>query len=237
MMRFRFSARCAMLRAVAAIGLAALGACSSPSGRFYTLGADGESTAETGTTHPSYLIDMRQVKVPASVARSQLVVQVNANRVQILEDDRWASPVADEIRNALLVAVTRQAGALDANEFTRSEGVPVYQISADVQRFESWPGSHALIDVVWSIRASNASQTLVCRSLVSQPVSAGYEAMVDGHRRAIQTIAAQIAAGLRGLSARSTTVHGGAGQAALSCPSLARPSDAGMEAPVLGAAH
>ncbi|WP_341318426.1 PqiC family protein [Paraburkholderia sp. IMGN_8] len=237
MMRFRFSARCAMLWAVAAVGLATLGACSSPPGRFYTLGTGDESAIEIGTTHPSYLIDMRQVKVPASVARSQLVVQVNTAQVKILEDDRWASPVADEIHNALLVAVARQAGALDAKEFTRSDNVPVYQISADVQRFESWPASHALIDVVWSIRASNASQTLVCRSLVSQHVSAGYEALVEGHRRAIQTLAAQIAAGLRDLSARSTTVHGGTGQAALSCPSLARPSDAGIEAPVLGAAH
>jgi uncharacterized lipoprotein YmbA len=114
--------------------------------------------------------------VPAAMVRSQLVVQVNAIQVNVLEDDRWASPLADEIRNAMLAAVSRQSGAVDVHEMARADNVAVYNVSVDVRRFESWPGSHVLIDVVWTVRPSNSQETMTCHSVVSRSVSAGYDA-------------------------------------------------------------
>ena len=54
----------------------------------------------------------------------------------------------------------------------------------NVQRFESWPGSQALIDAVWSVRAVRSTAVMTCRSVVSEPVGGGYDALVEGHRRA-----------------------------------------------------
>jgi uncharacterized lipoprotein YmbA len=229
-----------MVRMVSGIGLAVLTACASAPARFYTLGTDSESTMVTRTASPAFLIDMRPVRVPAAVARSQLVVQVNAAQVQVLEDDRWASPLPDEIRTALLAALIQHAGELDARE----AALPVYQVSVEVQRFESWPGSHALVDAVWSVRTSGNPETLTCHSVVSQPVPAGYDALVDGQRQAIRKIAAQIAEGVREFSATSTvrpirlaSTPGTTRKATLSCPSLAGGSEAGMNVPVHGAAR
>ncbi|MGT2477265.1 PqiC family protein [Paraburkholderia terrae] len=226
-----------MARAVAGVGLAVLTACASPPTRFYTLGADSESTTTTRTTSPAFLIDIRPVKVPAAVAKSQLVVQIEAARVKVLEDDRWASPLADEIRSALLADLTRQAGAPGGRAAVQRGDVPVYQVSVDVQRFESWPGSHALIDAVWSVRALNRAETLTCHSMVSQPVSAGYDALVDGHRRALRNIAAQIGEGVREFSVTSsahairlTVTPDSTGKTSLTCPTLG--GERGMDAPV-----
>ncbi|KAA0998801.1 membrane integrity-associated transporter subunit PqiC [Paraburkholderia panacisoli] len=241
---FHFNSVRAFVRAAAGISLAVLAACASPPSRFYTLGSDGGSTPADSTLGPAILIDMRPVKVPAAVARSQLVVQANATQVNVLEDDRWASPLADEIRNAMLTALSRQSGAVDVHGMARADNLAVYDVSVDVQRFEAWPGSHVLIDVIWTVRPSNSQETLTCHSIVSQPVAAGYDAIVDGHRHAIGRIAAQIAEGAREFSTTSK-VHpiriaatpGTTRKAPLSCPSLVGGSDAGTGAPVSGAAR
>lgn len=226
-----------MVQMVTGLSLAVLTACASPPTRFYTLGTEGESAVASRTASPAFVIDLSPVKVPAAVARSQLVVQVNATQVKVLEDERWASPLGDEIRNALLAAVTRDAGAPDVS----TGDIPVYHVAVDVQRFESWPGSLALIDLVWSVRTSNDQETLTCHSVVGQPVSAGYDAIVDGHRQAIERIAAQIVEGIRQLSltpavhpVRLAGMSGTSRKAQLSCPSLTSRSDAGTGAPVPG---
>ncbi|REG50657.1 hypothetical protein B0G80_7106 [Paraburkholderia sp. BL6669N2] len=218
----------AVARIAAVVGLAALSACASPPARFYTLGTDREPTRESVTVSPAFWIDMRVAKVPVSVARSQIVVQVDAARVRILEDERWASPLADELRNALLAAATRPTGRPDTFQPGHAEDARTYQVSVDVQRFESWPGSHALIDVTWSVRKSNDSRTLTCRSIVSQPVSAGYDALVNGHRVAVRRIGTQIGDAVREFSASAIVsataparIPAGTGGSALSCPALA----------------
>ncbi len=219
----------AVARIATVMGLAALSACASPPAHFYTLGTDGEPTRESVTVSPAFWMDMHVVKVPVSVARSQIVVQDDAARVRILEDERWASPLADEIRNALLAVATRQVGGPNTHQPGHAEDARTYQVSVDVRRFESWPGSHALIDVTWSVSKSNDSRTLTCRSIVSEPVSAGYDALVNGHRVAVRRIGAQIGEVVREFSASPfvstiapARMPASTGGSALSCPALAR---------------
>lgn len=227
----------AFVRVATGISLAVLAACSSPPSRFYTLGSEGGSTAADRTVSPAILIDMRPVTVPAAVARSQLVVQVNATQVNVLEDERWASPLADEIHNAMLAAVSRQSGAVDVHGMARADNVAVYDVSVDVRRFEAWPGSHVLIDVVWTVRPSNGQGTMTCHSVVSRSVPAGYDAIIDGHRQALQRIANQIAQGIREL-VKASTVHLGrqAATRSMFCPSMVE-AETGIDAPVSGAAQ
>ncbi|MCP3705670.1 PqiC family protein [Paraburkholderia sp. CNPSo 3274] len=219
------SSRTMVRTLVSVVGLALLTACTSPATRFYTLGIAAEPTIAKNTTSPALRIDVRPVKVPAAVARSQLVVQVNPAQVQVLEDDRWSSALPDEIRDALAARVSQQAGASAANAVGRDAGVPVYQVGVDVQRFESWPGSHVLVDVVWSVSRSAGLETLSCHSVVSEPVSGGYQAIVDGHRHAISAIADQIAEVVRDIAApaadRPFSPAGASsrtGMTTLSCP-------------------
>ncbi|WP_154563399.1 PqiC family protein [Paraburkholderia madseniana] len=215
-----FSLR-AFVRVAAGISLAVLAACGSPPSRFYTLASGGGSATANRTVSPAVLIDMRPVTVPSALARSQLVIQVNATQVKVLEDDRWASPLPDEIRTAVLATVTRQSGAVDVHGMARTDEVPLYRISVQVQRFETWPGSHVLIEAVWSIQPSNGQETMTCHSIASQPVSLGYDAIADGDRQALQRIATEIARGLRELARRSE-LHGSpqAVTRPVSCPQM-----------------
>ncbi|WP_322066040.1 ABC-type transport auxiliary lipoprotein family protein, partial [Burkholderia ubonensis] len=112
-------------------------------------------------------------------------------------------------------------------------GVPVYRVSVNVQRFESWPGQRAAIDAVWSVRAVGTQVVMTCRTSVAEPVGDGYDALVAGHRRALDAIATQAAAGVRALAARSgrggpaATASGGKSAAPLvPCPANPTSGDA-----------
>ncbi|KAF1054954.1 MAG: hypothetical protein GAK41_00483 [Burkholderia gladioli] len=103
----------------------------------------------------------------------------------MLEEHRWASTPADEIRRALSGALTRRLDTIDVADSAVPPSVPVYRVSVDVQRFESWPGSKVAIDAVWSVRALSTQSVMTCRTALAEPVGAGYDALVAGHRKAI----------------------------------------------------
>jgi uncharacterized protein len=191
-----------MRLAALALVAAALAACSSPSSHFYTLSA-GDTSADAVRTasNPAFLIEVPPVDVPPQVAKNQFVVQTGPTQVQVLEQERWASLPGDEIRRALSSSLTQQLGTIDVYGTPYPDRVPVYRVSVNVQRFESWPGSRALIDAVWSVRAVRTQAVLTCRSVVSEPVSGGYDALAQGHRQAVQQISTEIAAAVRNLAA------------------------------------
>ncbi|WP_429255571.1 PqiC family protein [Paraburkholderia sp. GAS334] len=223
---------------VVAAGVLALAGCASPTSHFYTLNAtDAPATARSAGS-PALLIEVPPVDVPPQVAKYQFVVQTGPTQVQVLEQERWASLPGDEIRRALSSNLTSQLGAIDVYGTPYPEGVPVYRVSVNVQRFESWPGSHALIDAVWSVRAVRTQAVLACRSVVSEPVAGGYDALTDGHRRAVQQISTEIAAGVQALAALPPTraatpakgassgmaTSAGAGAIKVPCPAAMSPA-------------
>ncbi len=220
--------------AAAVAAALALAACSSPPARFYTLSpADVAAPLRTAPANPAFLIEVPSVGVPEQVAKNQLVVQKNAAQVDVLEQERWASPPADEIRRALSDDLAAQLGTIDVANSATPPGVPVYRISVNVQRFESWPGKRAAVDAVWSVRSLATQAVMTCRTSVAEPVADGYDALVAGHRRALDVIATQAAAGVRamalrrGASAATAPAAGGKTAAAPVVPCPANPAPGG----------
>ncbi|MFM0483741.1 PqiC family protein [Paraburkholderia strydomiana] len=206
-------------QASALVAVLALAACASPSSRFYTLG--GASVGASGSTPtgasslrtaaaPAWLIEVAPIDVPPQVAKTQLVVQTGPTQVKVLEEERWASLPGDELRRALSTSLTQQLNTIDVYGTAYSDTTPVYRVSVNVQRFESWPGSHALIDAVWSVRAVRSTAVMTCRSVVSEQVGSGYDSLVDGHRRALQRVSEQVAGALRAMAAASSASAGAA---------------------------
>ncbi|WP_321789381.1 PqiC family protein [Paraburkholderia sp. J94] len=210
--------RVAALATVAA--LSALAGCASPVSHFYTLSPtdDAARTQPAAATsgNPAWLIELAPVDVPPQVAKAQFVVQTDATQVRVLEQERWASMPGDEIRRALSGDLTQQLNTIDVYGSPHPDGVPVYRVSVNVQRFESWPGSHALIDAVWSVRSLDSQTVMTCRSVLNEPVGDGYDALVVGHRRAVASLSQAISSGVRALAAAprvSAPVTGGSSSA------------------------
>lgn len=213
MKRERFAPRRHSLVSLAAsaalIGAALLSGCaSSPSSRFYTLGTD-PATEQAGTARPTsapaFLIEVPTLDVPTQVARNQLVVSDSATRVSVLEQERWASPPADELRRALSSDLAARLGTFDVFASPHPADIPVYRIAVNVRRFESWPGSRAVLDAVWSVHALGTQTLVTCRTVQTEAVGAGYDALVAGHRRAVGALSDSIASVVRTLASGKRT--------------------------------
>lgn len=196
---FPFPCRALANTVVASLFVAAIAACSStPVDRFYTLSGGPATVAPpAGDAAPLYF-EMRPVTVPAQLRRPQMVVGTGAGTIDLEEHHRWAGPLAEEIGNSLSLNIAARLGGVDVYRSAAPDDSTVYRIGADIQRFESRPGDYALVDAVWSVRRLDGSAVQTCRSVFQEPVGPGHDALVAGHRAALDKLAAAIAANVRG---------------------------------------
>ncbi|HEV7815206.1 MAG TPA: PqiC family protein [Janthinobacterium sp.] len=189
--------------AVLAAALALAACAAAPPDRFYTLagGPDAAPTPAPSAGAGKLYIELQPVGVPPQVSRNQLVVTAGAGRLEVLEQERWAAPVAAEIGQALSADLSAELGAIDIYRTPHPDTLPLYRISANVQRFESAPGQYALVDAVWSVHQLPGGTVLTCRSVANEKVGAGYDELVAGHRRAVARVAAEMSKAIRSLAA------------------------------------
>lgn len=177
-----------LLAAALALGLAA---CASEPAHYYTLLAP--APAEAGMTPPaSFNFELMPVGIPAQVDQPQLVIRQGGQGVAPLSGQRWIAPLADEVRAALSADLARALHAQDATGLP-SGGKPRLRIKVDLRRFDSAPGDYALVDAAWSVRQLQGDAMLACTSQFREPVGAGYDALVEGHQRALARLAGEIA--------------------------------------------
>jgi uncharacterized lipoprotein YmbA len=182
--------------------VATLAACSSAPTHFYTLLPPAQPLTPAAAP-AAFAIAVEPVGVPAEVDQVQWLVRTGPGQVAVLDNERWAAPLGDELRAALADELTRQLGARDVYKAANPAGVPVYRIQVEVRRFESVAGSYALIEADWNVARREAvpGPMLVCHSRVSQSVEPGYAALAVGHQHALAAMGVRIALAVRGIAA------------------------------------
>lgn len=193
----------------------ALAACASAPMHYYTLIAPAIAPAQAGaaaTATPAdsrapvpaaFQFELPPVSVPPQVDQPQLVIRQGGQGVAVLGDERWIAPLADEVRGALSADLVQALHTQDVTGLPPG-GKPRLRIKLDVRRFDSAPGDYALIDAGWSLHALQGGATLTCTSQIREPVGPGYDALVEGHQRALARLAAQIAQAAGPLAAGQT---------------------------------
>jgi len=195
---------------LAAVLGALLAACSTSKlpERFHTLvPADpGQAPAQTASA-PSgaaatVYVDVLPVSIPPQVDHAQWAVRLPDDSLLLLEQDRWAAPLQDELRGAIVARLTSQWGAVDVRGVAPPQA-SVWRVRVDVQRFESVPGREARIEAAWSVLSTQHGATaLVCRTVLQESApQAGIAALAQAHRRAVTRLADEIG---RHLQAGST---------------------------------
>lgn len=197
---------------VAAVVVAALaGGCASPKPeRFHTLlasepaAAPVAASASAAASAPIY-IDVLPVNVPAQVDHAQWVLRQGDDSLLLLEQERWAAPLRDELRGAVVARLTSKWGAIDVRGVAMPVG-PLWRVRLNVQRFESWPGREARIEATWSLSSSQRdAPVVVCRDAASEGAAgADVPALAAAHRRALTRLADRIGERLKALAAGRT---------------------------------
>ncbi|MDY4350524.1 PqiC family protein [Pectobacterium brasiliense] len=182
--------------------LALLNSCSSPPVRYHTLLTPASPVAPlsfmANTTHAApFFIDVLPVGIPAQLDTSQIVIRQGDSGAVVLDNERWLSPLNEEIRTALSADLTQRLNTQDVSGLVRSADTPVVRIHLQVRRFDSWPGQSVAFDADWSLSAvgeENGRARLICRSQLTEQAAGGDTAMLHAQQQIIARLAEQIAA-------------------------------------------
>ena len=168
--------------------------CSSAPVRYYTLTPPPDKTLPVSETTPA--IDVRVVHAPAQLNRAELMVRTGPTEVTLLENERWASPVNDEIKDAVRLELQRRLGRMTGLRpaFTK------LTLDIDVQHLEAELGRYALLEASWSATlsatGSNGARAITCTFQADEMIHAGYAGIVEGYQREIAALAEAVVAAL-----------------------------------------
>jgi uncharacterized lipoprotein YmbA len=168
--------------------------CTSAPLHYYTLTPPPDKNL--AVSEATLAIDVRVVHTPPQLNRSELLVRTGPGEVTLLENERWASPVKDEIKDALRHELQ---GRLDRKNglhpaFTR------LTLDIDVQHLEAQFGRYAMLEVSWTATLSAAGQlsndlrVTTCTFRADEKIPAGYAGIVEGYQREIAALAEAIVA-------------------------------------------
>jgi uncharacterized protein len=185
-------------------------ACTSAPIRYYTLIPPPDKSLRAAQA--TLAIGVRVVHIPPQLDRPELVVRTGPTETTLLENERWASPMKDEIKDAMRLELQRRLGGMS--------GLPAFTLDIDVQRLEAELGRYALLEASWSASLSGAGQppagarVATCTFRAGEEIHSGYAGMVEGYQREIAALADAVVAGLtnaaRGIDAPCQTSNGGA---------------------------
>jgi len=170
--------------------------CTSAPVRYYTLTPPPDKTLPASET--TLAIDVRVVHTPQQLKRSELMVRTGPTEVTLLENERWVSPVNDEIKDAVRLQLQRRLGRMTGLRpaFTR------LTLDIDVQHLEAELGRYALFEASWSATSSaagqrsNGTRATTCTFHADEKIHTGYAGMVEGYQREIAALADAIVAAL-----------------------------------------
>jgi uncharacterized lipoprotein YmbA len=168
--------------------------CTSAPVRYYTLTPTPDKTLPGSQT--TLAIDVRVVHAPPQLNRSELMVRTGPTEVTLLENERWASPLKDEIKDAVRLELQRRLGRMSGSRaaFTK------LTLDIDVQRLEAEVGRYALLEASWSATLSatgppsNGARAATCTVQADEKIHTGYAGIVEGYQREIAALAEAIVA-------------------------------------------
>ena len=143
------------------LGVLLSGCTSTPATEFYVLEASNQGTPATIHGEKQQLIGIGPISIPALLDNQKIVTRSSGNTVQIAEFQQWASPLQDN----LLQALTRNLSALQPNNIVRTypwsiHGTVDRQIIVDIVRFDSTPGKSANLEANWTIKNETSNAIL-----------------------------------------------------------------------------
>jgi uncharacterized lipoprotein YmbA len=168
--------------------------CTSAPVRYYTLTPPPNKTLPASQI--SLAIDVRVVHIPPQLNRAELMVRTGPTEVTLLENERWASPVNDEIKDALRLELQRRLGRMNELRLAFTK----LTLGIDVQQLEAELGRYVVIEASWSATLSsagqrpNGSRVATCTFQADEKIHTGYAGIVEGYQREIAALADAIVA-------------------------------------------
>ena len=146
-------------------------ACASSPDHFYTLSTLPD-TARGPLSKPIVHVRL-SVTVPALVDRAEMVVTTSRNGILVLDHERWAVPLSEQVSQTLARDIERRRGDVLIGDrgFDQTASPPV-TMKVDIVRMSAQRGGQASIEAHWRIVDASAGADDIG--------SAGFEAPLGG---------------------------------------------------------
>ena len=165
--------------AAAVLGLCALalsGCGASPPLRYHAL-SEGPGVSESSVNGgAAMLVEMLPVAIPERLNRDEIVLNGPGGRLDVLDGERWAAPLADEIRQSVDDALWRRLRAADvylAPVAPANSALPQYRLALRIERLDAQPGQGAVVEASWTARRLPQGAATVCRASFATPFAVG----------------------------------------------------------------
>jgi uncharacterized protein len=154
--------------------LIAGGCATRRADHFYALAVQ---PAQTGGSHAGFArqINLR-VTVPSLVDRAEMVL-TSGEQVSILEHERWASPLPDQVIAILGQDIeARRADLMIAGRNLEQDKLPSSKISVEIVHWTAQRGGQLSIEARWRVSDSASGNVTVGRDVFSAALPAnGYD--------------------------------------------------------------
>jgi len=141
-------------------------------------------------------IAVRPVALPELIDRPQLVVRRSAHEVEVLENQRWAEALQDDLTRALIAAL-QDAGApavaADAPQAHETETT----LEVAIGELISGPGPQVSLQATWVLRDHARAARRQGRLSETIPSAIDPAAIVESYGQAMRRLAASIVRSLR----------------------------------------
>ncbi len=178
-----------------------LAACSSAPVHYYTLRPPLGHENATAPAAP-FLINVLPVGISTELDQPQMVVRQGQSGVTVLDGERWASPLGDEVRGAISAHLTTMLNTHDIAGLPQQPNNPVLLVKIQVRRIDAWPGQHVQLMADWeSTYANDPRRVRMSGSgCFDEAAVAGYPQLTSAYQQAVQQLAARISVDARALA-------------------------------------
>lgn len=183
-----------------ALALAAGIGCSRPSAEvFHTLGPLSLETANPPPSLTSMALEVMPVRLPETLHRPQLVIEVSPGTSGILESHRWGNGLDRDIQRVLVENLSLLLGTDTVVAYPYGERVKAtHRLEVDVHRLDGRPGGTLTLRATWMVTPVRGGQAQILRRAALQRPVQGQdaEALVAAHNLILGDLSREIAVGL-----------------------------------------
>ncbi len=189
---------------ILALALSAGLACSRPNLEvLHTLAPIAPPPANSAVPLKSMALEVMPVRLPETLQRPQMVVEIGPGNLSLLETHRWGNGLDKDIQRILVENLSLLMGTDAVVAYPYGERVKVtHRLEVDVQRLDGKPGGTLTLQATWMVARPQGGQALLFRrTTIQRPVQGqDPEALVAAHSLIVGDLSREIATELRTLS-------------------------------------
>jgi uncharacterized protein len=174
-----------------------LAACASRPDHFYTLNTLPNTEREPLSPPVTHVL--LDVTVPSLVDRAEMVMSTPKNGILILDHERWAAPLADQVSQTLARDIEkRRNDVLVGDRAFDQQASPPVTMKVDIIQMSALRGVRATVEAHWRIVDKSVGMDELGSGLFEAPLDGeSYASVAQAYSQTLSELADRLSANLR----------------------------------------